>query len=41
MPIIPTIIGAWIGTRHISMEPIRMYFYKWPRDAAISFFVEA
>lgn len=36
-----TVIGTWIGTRHISMEPIHMFFYKWPRNAAISFFVEA
>jgi hypothetical protein len=23
------------------MEPIRMFFYKWPRNFSISFFVEA
>ena len=41
MSIFLTVIGTWIGTRHISMEPIHMFFYKWPRNAAISFFVEA
>lgn len=41
MSIILTVIGTWIGTRHISMEPIRLFFHKWPRNAAISFFVEA
>jgi len=41
MSIFLTVIGTWIGTRHISMEPIRMFFYKWPRNFAISFFVEA
>ena len=41
MSIFLTVIGTWIGTRHISMDPIRMFFYKWPRNAAISFFVEA
>ncbi len=41
MSIFLTVIGTWIGIRHISMEPIRMFFYKWPRNAAISFFVEA
>lgn len=41
MSIFLTVIGSWIGVRHISMEPIRMFFYRWPRNAAISFFVEA
>ena len=41
MSIFLTVIGTWIGTRHISMEPICMFFYRWPRNAAISFFVEA
>lgn len=41
MSIFLTVIGTWIGTRHISMEPINMFFYKWPRNFAISFFVEA
>jgi len=41
MSIFLTIIGTWIGSRHISMEPIHMFFYKWPRNFAISFFVEA
>lgn len=36
-----SILLTVIGTRSISMEPIRMFFYKWPRNAAISFFVEA
>lgn len=41
MSILLTVIGTWIGTRHISLEPIRLFFYKWPRNAAISFFVES
>ena len=41
MSIILTVIGTWIGTKCISFEPINMFFYKWPRNAAISFFVEA
>jgi hypothetical protein len=35
-----TVIGTWIGGRHISMEPIRLFFYKWPRNFAISLGVE-
>lgn len=41
MSIFLTVIGSWIGTRQVNMEPIRMFFYKWPRNIAISFAVEA
>ena len=41
MSIFLTVIGTWIGTRSISMEPIRMFFFKWPRNFAISFAVES
>lgn len=41
MSIFLTVVGSWIGQRHISMEPIQMFFYKWPRNFAISFFVES
>ena len=40
MSIILTVVGTWIGSRSISMEPIRMFFYKWPRNFSISFAVE-
>lgn len=40
MSIFLTVIGTWIGTGKISMEPIYMFFYKWPRNFAISFAVE-
>ena len=41
MSIFLTVVGTWIGMRHVSLEPIRMFFYRWPRNAAISFIVEA
>lgn len=41
MSIFLTVIGTWIGSRQISMEPIRLFFYKWPRNFSISFAVEA
>ena len=41
MSICMTIIGSWIGTRHFGLEPLQMFFYKWPRNAAISFCVES
>ena len=40
MSILLTVIGTWIGTRSISWEPIQHFFYKWPRNFAISLFVE-
>ncbi len=40
MSIILTITGTWIGTRHISLEPFRTFFFKWPRNFSISFAVE-
>lgn len=41
MSIFLTVIGTWIGSRHISMEPIYLFFHKWPRNFAVSFAVEA
>lgn len=41
MSIFLTVIGTWIGSRQFSMAPIHKFFYKWPRNFAISFFVEA
>ena len=35
-----TVVGTWIGSRHFSMEPIVDFFYKWPRNFAISLGVE-
>lgn len=36
-----TIIGTWIGTRTISLDPIRHLFLSWPRNFFIAFWVEA
>lgn len=36
-----TVIGSWIGSRSIGFEPIRLFFYKWPRNFALSLGVEA
>jgi hypothetical protein len=41
MSILLTVIGTWIGTGRVSADPIRQFFYKWPRNFAISFAVEA
>lgn len=41
MSIVLTVVGTWIGSRNVSLEPIRLFFHKWPRNFAISFAVEA
>ena len=40
MSIFLTIIGTWIGSKHISFEPIKNFFYLWPRNFTIAFAVE-
>ncbi len=40
LSIILTVVGTWIGSRTISLEPIVKFFYKWPRNFAISLGVE-
>lgn len=41
LSIILTIIGTWVGMREISLEPFRHFFYQWPRNFFIAFWVEA
>jgi hypothetical protein len=41
MSIFLTVIGTWIGGRNFSIEPVRLFFHKWPRNFAISFAIEA
>lgn len=40
MSVILTVVGTWIGTGAVTMEPIQQFFYKWPRNFAVSLFVE-
>lgn len=40
LSILLTVIGSWIGMREISLEPIQTFFYKWPRNFFIAFWVE-
>lgn len=41
MSIFMTVIGTWIGNKEVSLYPFQVFFYKWPRNFAISFAVEA
>lgn len=40
MSILMTVIGTWVGTRQITLDPIRSFFYNWPRNFCIAFFIE-
>lgn len=35
------VVATWSGSRNVSIELIRTFFYKWPRNFAISFAIEA
>lgn len=35
-----TIIGTWVGTQTFSLEPLKNFFYIWPRNFAIAFWIE-
>ena len=35
-----SVVGFWIGTGRISMEPITGFFGNWPRNFAIALFIE-
>lgn len=35
-----SIIGSWVGEGKISLEPIQNFFYIWPRNFAIAFWIE-
>lgn len=40
LSILLTIIGSWIGMREISLESFRTFFYDWPRNFFIAFWIE-
>ena len=41
MSMLLTVIASWVGAGGISWEPIQLFFYKWPRNFAVAFGVEA
>ena len=40
LSVLLSIIGSWVGTRTINLEPIQNFFYIWPRNFAIAFWIE-
>lgn len=41
MSLTMTVIGNWVGTGSITLDPFRNYFEKWPRNFAVAFWIEA
>ena len=35
-----TIIGTWVGTKQISLEPFRNFLQVWPRNFGVAFWIE-
>ncbi|EOS57310.1 hypothetical protein [Paenibacillus barengoltzii] len=35
-----TVIGSWVGQRHISLDPIQGFFHHWPKNFCIAFWIE-
>lgn len=35
-----TIIGTWVGTKQVSIEPFKNFFHIWPRNFGIAFWIE-
>ena len=40
LSILLTIIGTWVGTKQISLEPFQNFFYSWFRNFGIAFWIE-
>ncbi|MBM6676171.1 hypothetical protein H6A07_05380 [Olsenella uli] len=41
MSVILTVAAPWIAAGHVSPEPVEHFFFRWPRNFAVSFAVEA
>ena len=41
MSVVLTVVAPWIASGRISMEPVERFFFRWPRNFAVSFAVEA
>lgn len=35
-----SIIGTWVGTKEVSLAPLRNYLHIWPRNFGIAFWIE-
>ncbi|MEK3697487.1 hypothetical protein NYE33_10965 [Paenibacillus sp. FSL R10-2199] len=35
-----SVIGTWVGTGNVSLEPVRNFLHIWPRNFGIAFWIE-
>lgn len=40
LSILLSIIGTWVGTKQISLEPLKNFLYIWSRNFGIAFWIE-
>jgi hypothetical protein len=40
LSILLTIIGTWVGTKQISLEPFQNFFHIWFRNFGVAFWIE-
>lgn len=40
LSILLTIIGSWVGTKQISLEPFQNFFHSWFRNFGVAFWIE-
>jgi hypothetical protein len=40
LSILLTIIGTWVGTKHISLEPFQNFFHIWFRNFGVALWIE-
>ncbi len=40
LSILLSIIGTWVGTKEVSLEPFKNYLHIWPRNFGIAFWIE-
>jgi len=40
LSILLSIIGTWVGTKQISLDPLKNFLHIWPRNFGIAFWIE-
>lgn len=40
LSVVLSVIGTWVGTKHISLDPIRNFPHIWPRNFGVAFWIE-
>ena len=40
LSILLTIIGTWVGTKQISLDPFQNFFHSWFRNFGVAFWIE-